>query len=165
MELAREGDEDAMEQVLGGVVAPLFDLALHRYRQPVRAELATVEGLQLLVSALRQGDVSPSPVAVAARGVLRSGAETRPASIATDLERSLEALSVSQRTALLAAASCDLDAEELGHALEMDLDQAEELHREAATRFELDPAELRDALDQVAGRTPLPTGLVERALG
>ena len=164
LELARGGAEDALEQVLGGVVAPVFDRALHRYRQPVRAELATVEGLRRLAESLRGGGPSSSPVAEAARGVFESGPEVLPASVSTPLEVALSRLSSHQRATILGATACDLDAEELAYALQRDLQTTVEIHAAAMDILAMDADELRDTLDEEAGRTPLPPGLTDRAL-
>lgn len=164
LELAREGDEDALEQVLGGVVAPVFDLALHRYRQPVRAALATIEGLRALADVIRNGGPIPEPVAEAARGVLASGKEAEPVPAGTPLDVALAAIDADQRCALLAAFACDLDGDELAHALGVDPRKALALYTFGLEALGLDREDLRDALDARAAETPLPPGLIDRAL-
>ena len=119
LELARGGDEEALDKVLGGVIAPLFDLALHRYRQLTRAERATVEGLRALADAIRNGGPDASPMAEAVRGVLRSDHEAEPQPDGEQLDRAMAALDADQRGAVLASLACDLEDDELAYVLEL----------------------------------------------
>ena len=164
LELARGGDEDALEKVLGGVVAPVFDLALHRYRQLTRAEQATVEGLRALAVAVRGGGPDGSLMAEAVLAVLASGdeAERRPGG--KQLDVALMPLDADQRRAVLAAIACDLDEDELAYALQVDRQTALKLYAFGLEAIALDRESLRESMDARAAETPLPPGLIDRAL-
>jgi hypothetical protein len=163
---ALDGDEDAVEQVLGSVCAPLFDLSLHIHREPVRAELLTVVALRKLASDIRSAAITPDkdPLVVGARHLLASPDNEPAPPPGTELQRRLLALDRLQRRAVLAAFALDLDPAELGDALEVTPPQAESLIQDALRRLDLQPDEIRDALDTVAAQVPLPRELVDRAL-
>ena len=164
LELARGGDEEALEKVLGGVVAPVFDLALHRYRQPARAEHATVQGLRALAAAIRDGGPDGSLVAEAVRAVLASGDEAEPRPGGKQLDVVLMTLDANQRRAVLATIACDLDEDELAYALELDRQAALDLYTIGIEATALDREGLRESMDARAAETPLPPGLIDRAL-
>lgn len=169
LELAFQGDEDALEQVLGGVVAPLFDLALHLRRQPVLAELATVDALRAVAEAVRAGALPHAdPLTVAARHLLdacaRAPAEPRPPARGP-IEAALEALPPSERAAVLAACAADLDGADLGFVLGLPPARGDALVLVALRKLQRSAAELRSALDVAAAEVRLPAGMVDRALG
>ncbi|MAG57176.1 MAG: hypothetical protein CMJ83_12860 [Planctomycetes bacterium] len=165
LERARDGDEDALEQVLGGILAPLFDLALHYWRQPVRAELATVVGLQGLARVVRDGGPPDgvSPLAVAVEHLFAS-TERPPARTSSpdDLHRRLGDLEDDRRRAVLAFLACDLDEAELIRALGRS--NARALLDVGLSELDGSESEIRQSLDEEAARTALPPGLVDRAL-
>ena len=164
LELARAGDEEALDKVLGYVIAPVFDLALHRYRQPERAERAAIDGLRALATGIRSGGPESSPVAEAVRGVLGSGDEAAPLPDGTALDRAMAALDADQRRALLASLACDLEDDELAYALQVDGRTALDLCAAGLRAADLDRNALREAMDARAAQTPLPQGLIDRAL-
>jgi len=162
LEQARQGDEDALEQVLRGVLAPIFDLSLHLFRQPVHAELCTVAALRALVHDIRAGGPEVTPLGAAAAHLLENPAPATPAVVGPEpVDGALASLEEPARRAILAVLACDLDGDELVTSLGPDA--PEDYHRGMAlVGF---PAEaIRGRLDEVAAATALPFGIVDRAL-
>ena len=165
LDLARTGDEDALEQVLGGIVAPLFDLALIRFHQPARAETAVVEGLHAAATTIRGGNLESTPLAIAAREVLAPRPDVPELTTqASDIEQVLESLAEPERLAVLAVVACDLDADELGHALTRTPEEASDLVTRGMSSLDLSSEALRDAVEERAAAVALPFGLIDRAL-
>lgn len=156
--LALDGDEEALEFVLGGICAPVFDLALH-LRGPRDAADAAAGALAELARLLRRGGPLPAedPVAIPARALLEPGDGLPPPGGA------LAAVPPRERRALLAACAADLEGEALAHALGVAPSDARSLV-ENALRSAGGEDRVREELDRVAGASPLPPGLVDRAL-
>lgn len=163
LELARAGDEDALEQVLGGIVAPIFDLALLRYHGRERAEVAVVDGLRAVADAIATGGPEQTPLAEAARVVLAADADVPPLpGDASDLERRLETLPDDQRRAFLGQVVCDLDPAELTHAV--GLPTAGDLAASATAAVHQAGEDLKASVEERVGAFSLPFGLIDRAL-
>jgi hypothetical protein len=160
--------EAAVERTLGGIVAPLFDFALHLLRHPVAAELTALAALRDLAQDLRSGPLPhPDPLAVAARHLLETaaGAVTTPRPPAPGpFEAQIATLSDPERHVLLAAFALDLEGPDLAFVLGVDDPRASALLRAALQKMRCDRRAIRKELDEAASGTPLPRELVDRAL-
>ncbi len=168
LEAALAGDADAIERVLGGVTAPIFDLAVHVHRHPVRAELGAIIALRDLAGWIRSGRLPHAdPLAVAGRALVQDvpapGAE--PSILpATPLQESLDDLAAEERIAVLAGSALGLEGDDLAFVLGCSLAEAARRWREGLAGIHLDEEALQDALDEEAACVPLARGLVDRAL-
>ena len=167
LELALGGDEDALESVLGGLVAPLFDLALHLADEhPGPAEEATVLALRELVRAVRSGSLPhPEPLMVAARHLVQSVDDRRitPHGGGAFLA-AVSKLQPGSRRALLVAYALDADPAELAYVLDLSVPDAASDKSHALKLLELSDERIVESLDALAAEVPLPRGLIDRAL-
>ncbi|HMS18085.1 MAG TPA: hypothetical protein PKA37_14670, partial [Planctomycetota bacterium] len=155
--LALEGDMDALEEVVGSLSAPTFDLAVHLFG--ASAEGPATEALEHLARTIQNGPPlpAPDPLAIPARFLLDRAPHPPPSGSAFADLRKLD------RAVLLLALALDLEGPSLAFALEMEEAQASH-HLAQVLLTVASEDDARDRLDEVASRYPLPRGMVDRAL-
>lgn len=164
LEKALAGDLDAIENVLGQVYAPLFDLAHHLQGQVEATHDPLVAALRHLADGLIAGELGGStPFLVAARALIVDLDGRLPARIdaAAPIVAGLERRAA---LALLARHALDLDGPELDEALGLAGGRGERLAEAALAELAVDEDELRDRLDEVSSRVALPEGLVDAVM-
>jgi hypothetical protein len=154
---ALNGDEDALEEVVGSLAAPTFDLAVHLFGSG--AEQPTIGALAELAQALRAGPPLPTldPLAIPARHLL---------SLATDapvVDQAFSQLNSQEYRGVLASMVVDLDGEALAYALQIAASDAQALLKSGHSKL-AGRDSLRDLLDAHASKFAMPRGMVDRAL-
>jgi hypothetical protein len=154
---ALAGDEDALEEVLGNLAAPTFDLAVHLFGSD--AEQPTISALARLAAVVRAGPPLPidDPLAIPARHLLILAADSLPS------DPAFGHLSTIERKALLAATAVDLEGEAVAFALGLALAETQVLLQNLQSKLQA-PEAIRDLLDEHAAKYPMPRGMVDRAL-
>lgn len=158
VDLAITGDEDAIEEVLVSVHAPLFDLALHLDAEQARA--ATIAALSALAAELR-AERRPEPEALAfcvKLLLMQLGAVSPSLAALAAIEDPVD------RRILVARLTTDLDPEALAPAFALSADAITDRERAALALAGIDADEVREALDAVSIETPLPPDIVDAAL-
>lgn len=159
MTRALGGDDDAIEELVGAIEAPVFDLALHWTNDLERATEAAAQALGTVVASLLDGD-EPKPSAIT-MAVAHLIADT-PAT--PDSSAPWAKLSDEDRTALLVAMATDLDGTSLGHVLGVSAEDGAIRVARAQDALDLNGCEVRDEMDERAATHSLPMDLTERAL-
>ena len=172
----RAGEEDALEDILWSICAPLFDLALHLFHSRRVAEDEVAAALRKLADEVRAGAMpGDSPGAAAARHLSRSLVRAPDAGDVADipfehgadpiaLMRSLSELSPSRWSLLAHAHALDLEGEEWRTALSLVPEQALAEVEDIIAGLGVERSTLRAFMDARAARANVPHGLVERAL-
>lgn len=155
LERAAEGDDDALEHVLGSVVGPTFDVALHWHGDGEAASTATVAALAELARAIRSPEVPGDLLTHAVRTTLAGatpGGEPPPVlAQLDDRDRAIvvAGLAGGLGGAGLAAAAGDAEA---ANKLDDILDALG--GRE----------DVQAALDEAGASVSMPEGMIDRAL-
>ena len=160
LKLAQAGDEDCLEEILGNVCAPVFDLALHLFG-PKEAEGSAIAALRVLAQVIRSTEPLPSeePLTVAARALTEAAPDTAPGEggVASDL-------SPVRRRALVCALALDLTGQDLAYALNCTATEAQSHAQAAIEELGTSAESIRGRLDAFASKTPMPRGMVDHAL-
>jgi hypothetical protein len=160
---ALAGDEEALESVLEGVVTPLFDLAFHLARAPGSAGELVVQGLRELARCVRGGGpLELEPLLLAARAVVAAALALPPAAQAG--EHGLDALPAPDRLLLTVRLALEASPREVALILGIPEPLARARAGQALAALGQSARELREELDALAARHPLPRGLVDQAL-
>lgn len=161
LEKALTGDLDAIENILGQVYAPLFDLGYHVFGrvEPVLAELRpTLVGLG---RQLESGKLeASSPFQTAARLLIGRLDTSLPPTFG---EGSPLLAGRGRRAglALLAYGTLDLEGADLDEAMATPPGRALAIVEETLDEMGIDIDDFRDRLDEVSAGIPLPEGLID----
>ena len=155
LERAADGDDDALEHVLGSVVGPAFDTALHWHGDVEPATAATVEALVALAGAIRSSDVPEDPL----QHVVMTLVEAAPAR-PEDVAPAFEGTDEHERRLVVLALAGGLTP----HVLERVVGVGATARLDAVVERLGGREELQLALDERGAAVPLPEGMIDRAL-
>jgi hypothetical protein len=161
LDRALAGDNEALEHVLEGIVAPLFDLAFHALGEVSEARAACAATLEALAEELRGGRSHHRDPLVHAAALFWRGQPATSPGRSLVLEPSSTVLSSRERRAALTVLVVDLEGEDLARALGISQAEAEKVASAAALKLGGHPEGWRDRLNQLAAATPMPPGMLD----
>lgn len=161
LDRALDGDEEAVETVLGSVVAPLFDVAAHALGTEALAEERCAPILREIADQLRRKALAhPEPLVAALAAFWRGAAKDCPGKNAA-LEPECVRFTVAERRVALTWLAADLDGEELDFALAIESELRRELIDSIVHKLGGEVGEWRDRLNERAMIMMLPKGLLD----
>jgi hypothetical protein len=183
IERARAGDWEAIEDLVGGAIAPTFDAAIHLFGDEAQARRVTEEALLAMLVSVRRGELRDGdPLTMTARSLAASasaaGAHPFPAGLEADdlvaigcrpddaRGAALGTLPPADRVAAILAFALDLGAHEIAPAIGREVAAVERAIQSALAAIPHAQPEqaLRDLLDARAGRFRLPAEIEEHVL-
>ncbi|MFT7617045.1 MAG: hypothetical protein ACI97A_000678 [Planctomycetota bacterium] len=160
LESALKGDMDALENVLGGLLSPLFDLAFHFYDDVTRANACVADVLKKTANKIVENDLDGmKPILVAAK--FQCSDLAQEAMSRGSWHEFLSGLSADSFLAFLTHLSLDLHDDELDRVLGLDHELGNSMNRDCLDESKIPLEEWRDIFDSHALQANLPVGLVD----
>ncbi len=164
LEKALQGDLDAIENILGQVYAPLFDLGYHLFGATERVAAPLGAALEVLGRQLAAGKLEGStPFLAAGRALMVDLEASLPPAIGSAAPL-VAGLDRSEALALLARCALDLDDDEIDEVLALAPGRGAKLAELGLAAAARDENEFRDRLDEISAGVSLPEGLVDRVV-
>lgn len=155
LERAAEGDDDALEHVLGSVVGPAFDTALHWHGGIEDSDRATVRALVALARAIRSPEVPEDPLLQVLMTLV-----TEPPAYTHELPPSFDDMSDDERRVVVLSLAGGVTP----HVLEQVVGDGATARLDEVIERMGGRDGLQLELDELGAAVPLPEGMIDRAL-